>query len=197
MTYLFPFLYGFLLASDNRLTAALQRARWPALVCAVASSAALLAWTGDLTASGRDIPTGWGGLQGLAGWAWLAAILGFAQQVRARRPGAQPPANTVRCTSPAPRWQRAGWYANRAVMPFYLLHEPVIVAAAWFISRWQAPLAIQYLSLVTVSFAATLGVYELLVRRFRLPGLLLGVKPPRACPPVDEAGFRPRSGRRS
>ena len=67
---------------------------------------------------------------------------------------------------------------NEAVLPFYLLHEPVIVAAAWLIVRWHAPLPGKYAALVIVSFAATLGLYETLVRRFRITRLLFGMKPP-------------------
>ena len=66
---------------------------------------------------------------------------------------------------------------NEAVLPFYLLHEPVIVAAAWLIVRWPAPPVVKYPALVIVSFAATLGLYEALVRRFRVTRLLFGMKP--------------------
>ena len=76
-------------------------------------------------------------------------------------------------------WSRAGRYANEAVLPFYVLHEPVIVAAAWLIIRWNAPILGKYLGLVTVSFAATLALYELLIRRFRLSRRLAGMKPSR------------------
>jgi peptidoglycan/LPS O-acetylase OafA/YrhL len=178
LTYVFPFLYGFLLASDARIAGALQRTRWPALTCAVTTSAALLGWAGMLTAHGAGIPTGWGALQGLAGWAWLATILGFAGSLTARRKAAPAPAGSLPAPAVAPWRHRAAWYANQAVLPFYLLHEPVIVAAAWFITRWQAPIPVKYLALVTVSLATTLALYELLVRRFRVPRLLLGMKPP-------------------
>ena len=79
--------------------------------------------------------------------------------------------------APRPRWRRAARYANEAVLPFYLLHEPVIVAAAWLIVRWHAPVPAKYAALVIVSFAATLGLYEALVRPFRLTRLLSGMKP--------------------
>ncbi|HET6876814.1 MAG TPA: acyltransferase family protein [Jatrophihabitans sp.] len=174
LTYLFPFLYGFLIASDARFARALRRSRRPALACAVVASAALLGWAGLLNASGTDLPPGWGALQGLAGWAWLAAILGFAGSAEH---GSRPAMRTIRAQAPAPRWNGAVGYANDAVLPFYLLHEPVIVAAAWFIARWQAPAAVQYFALVAVSLATTLALYEVLVRRFRIPRLLLGMKP--------------------
>jgi hypothetical protein len=38
-----------------------------------------------------------------------------------------------------PRWRRVARYGNGAVLPFYVLHEPVIVAAAYRIVRWHAP----------------------------------------------------------
>ena len=63
------------------------------------------------------------------------------------------------------------------MLPFYLLHEPVIVMAAWVIVRWHAPALAKYPVLVAVSFAATLAVYELAVRRYRLTRLLFGMKP--------------------
>ena len=175
LAYVFPFAYGFLIASDARFESALSRARWPALAAAGAATAGLLGWA---VAAGPGVVTGaepgWSVLQGLAGWAWLAAIAGFAAAVTARR---QTGAATPR-PAPArqPRWQRAAGYANQAVLPFYLLHEPVIVALAWIIVRWHAPTLAKYPALVAVSFTATLAIYELAVRRYRLTRLLFGMK---------------------
>jgi glucans biosynthesis protein C len=167
-TYVFPFLYGFVIACDPRFEAALRRCRWPALAVACAATGALLAWAGALSvpdAGLSGVPAGWSALQGLAGWAWIAVIMGAAGSLAARR------------ASRPPRWRRAARYANEAVLPFYLLHEPVIVAAAWLIVRWPAPVPAKYAVLVIASFAAALGLYEALVRRFRLTRFLSGMKP--------------------
>jgi peptidoglycan/LPS O-acetylase OafA/YrhL len=184
VVYVFPFLYGFLIASDPRLEAALRRARWPALAAGCAAAGALVAWAGALSGSGpglgAGVPPGWSALQGLAGWAWIVAIMGFAGSITARRRHPQASADSRPAAAPEPRWQRAARYGNQAALPFYLLHEPVIVAAAWFIVRWHAPALPQYAALVIVSFAATLALYELAVRRFRPARLLLGMKPPPA-----------------
>jgi peptidoglycan/LPS O-acetylase OafA/YrhL len=64
------------------------------------------------------------------------------------------------------------------VLPFYVLHEPVIVAAAWIIIRVNAPIMAKYAALVIASFTITLILYETLVRRFRVPRFLFGMKPP-------------------
>jgi peptidoglycan/LPS O-acetylase OafA/YrhL len=180
--YVFPFLYGFLIASDQRFEAALRRCRWPALAgaCAVtgALAASAAALTGPVASLSASVSPGWSVLQGLAGWAWIAAILGFAGSAAARR-GGQPAATPAPpLTMPQPGWRRAARYANEAVLPFYLLHEPVIVAAAWLIVRWHAPIPAKYAALVIVSFAATLGLYQTLIRRFRVTRLLFGMKPP-------------------
>lgn len=102
----------------------------------------------------------------------MAAIAGFAAARRQAGAVARQPARAR-----GPRWQRAAGYANQAVVPFYLLHEPVIVAFAWIIVRWQAPILVKYPVLVAVSFTATLVIYELAVRRYRITRLLFGVKP--------------------
>ena len=66
---------------------------------------------------------------------------------------------------------------NEAVLPFYILHEPVIVVAVWAVVRWHAPILGRYVRLVIVPFGGTLGPYERLVRRFYLTQLLFGRKP--------------------
>ena len=63
------------------------------------------------------------------------------------------------------------------MVPFYLLHEPVIVAFAWIIVRWHAPILAKYPILVAASFTTTLVIYELAVRRYRITRLLFGMKP--------------------
>lgn len=182
LAYLFPLLYGYLLASDRRLEAALGRGRRPALAGALVATAMLVVWAGGLNRSGVDAMTGatpgWSALQGLAGWLWVVAILGFAGSLMARRPGRSPSTAAWSAAKVEPRWQRAARYANQAVLPFYLLHEPVIVAAAWVIVRWRAPIPVKYLALVIVSFASTLLLYDVLVRRFRVSRLLFGMKAP-------------------
>ena len=122
LAYLFPLLYGYLIASDRRFETAMRRRRRLALVCAIVATAALLAWAGLLRGSGYDVMTGtvrgWGALQGLAGWLWIVSILGFAVSLHARR---QKGSRAARGPSPPkdrPRWRRAAGYANEAVLPF-------------------------------------------------------------------------------
>ncbi len=54
------------------------------------------------------------------------------------------------------------------------------MAAGWVIVRWNAPVLGKYAALIIVSFAGTLALYEVLVRRFRVSRFLAGMKPPPA-----------------
>lgn len=181
VAYLFPLLFGYLIASDPRFESALQRVRRPALTCALVATAVLLVWAAVLQASDTDVlagaAPGWSALQGLAGWSWVVSILGFAGLLNQRRKSEL--AITVAGGSARlePWWRPAARYANEAVLPFYVLHEPVIVAAAWVIVRWNLPVVIKYSALVLVAFAGTLALYEVMVRRFPAARLLFGMKP--------------------
>jgi peptidoglycan/LPS O-acetylase OafA/YrhL len=183
LTYVVFFLYGYLLASDRRFEQTVRRLRWWALGCAVLASVLLAVAAKILDPSEADVVSGISppvsAAQGLAGWLWTAAILGFAGTVTARLATARPAGSPAGSPATTPRWRRVAHYGNEAVLPFYLLHEPVIVAVAWAIVRWPAPLVVKYLSVVAASFILTLALYEGLVRRFQLARFLFGMKPAR------------------
>ena len=54
--------------------------------------------------------------------------------------------------------------------------SPIIVAFAWIVVRWHAPIGVKYPVLVAASFITTLVIYELAVRRYRITRLLFGMK---------------------
>jgi glucan biosynthesis protein C len=189
LTYVFFFLYGYLLASDRRFEQTLRRLRWWTLGCAALASVLLAVAAKILDPSGADLSSVTPPLsaaQGLAGWMWTAAILGLASTAAAHLTTARPAASSAGLPVSAPRWRRVARYGNEAVLPFYVLHEPVIVAVAWFVVRWRAPVPIKYLSVVAASFILTLALYELLVRRFQLTRFLFGMKPARPTRPIPQ-----------
>jgi hypothetical protein len=188
LTYLFFFLYGYLLACDRRFEHTLRRLRWSALVCAVLASVLLAVAARLVDPSGAD-PVGGvtppvSATQGLAGWLWTTAILGLAGTVAARPTTTRPTGSPTGSPARTSRWRRVAHYGNEAVLPFYLLHEPVIVAVAWVIVPWPAPLVVKYPSVVAASFVLTLALYEGLVRRFQLTRFLFGMKPARPTRPM-------------
>jgi len=68
-------------------------------------------------------------------------------------------------------------YANEAVLPFYLLHQTVILCVGWFVIPWNMGILPKYLIIAVVSFALIMGLYELLIRRFNIVRFFFGMRP--------------------
>ena len=70
-------------------------------------------------------------------------------------------------------------YGRESIMPFYLLHHPVIVGIAYFVVQWETGIPVKVLVVVIASFLITLGLIELLIRPFKPMRRLFGMKPRR------------------
>lgn len=67
-------------------------------------------------------------------------------------------------------------YANEAVLPFYILHQTVIVIFGFWIMDWELGVASKYLLLSLSSFVTIMLVYEFLIRRINVMRVLFGMK---------------------
>jgi hypothetical protein len=103
------------------------------------------------------------GLFSLQAWAWAVAAFSIGMRV-------------LRFRKPLP-----GAVADSA-MPFFLLHQPVILGLAFFVVGWDAGIPVKLPVLLVLSFAASAGVAWLLSRA-AVTRRLLGVKA-RPSPPV-------------
>jgi peptidoglycan/LPS O-acetylase OafA/YrhL len=68
-------------------------------------------------------------------------------------------------------------YGREASYPFYFVHQPVIIFIAFYTVQWEINLLIKLLVVVIGSFAISLGLYELFVRRISMVRALFGMKP--------------------
>ncbi len=68
-------------------------------------------------------------------------------------------------------------YANEAIYPFYLLHQPVIVILASLITGWEIPDLAKALIITIMSFILTLSIYRLLIYRVNFIRVIFGMKP--------------------
>jgi peptidoglycan/LPS O-acetylase OafA/YrhL len=169
--YLLFFVYGFVLASDDRFREAMRRDAVPAAVAGVVLFVAAVVLLGSAP---RDAfldmnPTAVLGriTFGLAGWCWLVAILGLLDRPRRESP----------VVAPAPgRRRRVYEYLGTAALPLYILHQPIVVAAAYFVVGWAAPILVKYVVIVVVSFVVMFAVYEVVVRRTRVTRLVFGIR---------------------
>jgi glucan biosynthesis protein C len=194
--------YGFLVAADARIGEAFQR-QWRSamalgMVLFVAAGAGYAAAgaRGDPFTEMDPLSMAFRLLKSADGWLWVVAILGLARSRIARRPGSPAP------TAPdhASTARRLGAYANDAVLPFYVLHETIIVVIAYSVLAWPIGTGAQYLVISLTSLAATLLVYDLGVRRTRITRFLFGLKPigrPRTLMRTSKASeVRAKGGRR-
>ena len=85
-------------------------------------------------------------------------------------------------------------YGQEAVVPFYVLHQPVIVVIAFYVVQWQAGVSVKMFAVVLASFAVTVGIYELLIRRMAPLRALFGMKARPRPPALQPQEATPASG---
>lgn len=151
------FLFGYLLARRDSVWAGFERLRWPAFwIVAVALPLAMVQSAHPGGGAFHEIPRN--SVFALDQWAAIVAILGFARRFLHGR------------QTPALR------YLNDAVFPCYLAHQTVLVMAVWLIRPAGLPAPLEWLSLVAITFGASLGIYEV-VRRIPPLRPWWGLKP--------------------
>lgn len=68
-------------------------------------------------------------------------------------------------------------YSREASYPIFIVHQPVIIFIAFYVVQWELDLLLKLLIVVIGSFAVSLGLYELFVRRINPIRRLFGMKP--------------------
>jgi peptidoglycan/LPS O-acetylase OafA/YrhL len=159
--YIPLFLAGFLFVSHESLRATIRRQRWfsfaaGAVVFISALVVAVVIAQGELV-FGTDAYRLFWALFSLFSWSFVLAILGFGMQ-------------HLTFSTPFLR------YANEAVLPFYILHQTVIICVGYFVVRWAIPDLLKFVVIALSSFAIIMALYELLVRRFNAIRVLFGMK---------------------
>ncbi|HRD46765.1 MAG TPA: acyltransferase family protein [Caulobacter sp.] len=154
------FLLGFLIAKSETFRAATIRLRWPALVLAFTAWAVIAGYDwrhrGDAIAAPQWLQVLGGFIYAANQWCAILAILGFGAK---------------HLTRGGPRLT----YLTLAVFPFYIVHQTVIVVAAYHLSKLGLNQGLEAAILVAVTFAACFATYEI-VRRVQALRLLFGLK---------------------
>jgi hypothetical protein len=71
-------------------------------------------------------------------------------------------------------------YGGEVVLPFYILHQTIILLVGWYIIPVNLSILLKYLIISTISFVLIMGVYELLVKRVNAIRFLFGMRPKRS-----------------
>lgn len=94
---------------------------------------------------------------GLYGWSVVLTLSGFAAEYLNR------PSATLR-------------YLTDAVLPIYVLHQPLLLIGAYLLFPLALPLALEVSLLIAITGGGALLLYELGIRRWRTSRFLFGLK---------------------
>jgi peptidoglycan/LPS O-acetylase OafA/YrhL len=67
-------------------------------------------------------------------------------------------------------------YGQEMILPFFVLHQPVIIAIAFFVVQWELGITLKLLIVVFSSFVITVGIYEIILKRIGIVRRALGMK---------------------
>ena len=165
-----PFVvYGYLVFSDLRIQQAIVQQRRFLLVLALLCTLAAPAVAG-LASERAGVPTLVLVmlLLGLLIWSTVLTIVGYGMRYL-----------TVN--------HRLLGYANEAVLPIYVLHQPVILLVGFFVIPLALPILAKYLIIAATAFGLTLGLYAFGVRRWNPVRQIFGLKPRRPDLPLAAA----------
>jgi glucan biosynthesis protein C len=175
--YLWLTFAGFLVASHEGLQAGTERLRWlslPVGLVLVGTSVFLLTLeAGPAFGTWRNA-LGWG-VRALGSWCCVLAILGFGRK-------------HLGFSTPFLK------YANEAVLPFYILHQTVLLGVGYFVVQWAIPDLLKWAIILAISFPIIMVLYEFLVRRFNVMRFLFGMKPLPKVPVAQPQEAAPASG---
>lgn len=159
-----PLIYGYLIYADNEIQQAIIRQRRLSLILSIGLTfVSLLVSTGISTWNWKFNPLTFALLMVGCGsliWCYLLAIFGYGMHYLSVRK----------------RWLT---YANEAILPFYILHQPLILIIGYFVIPLQLPIFAKYLIITPLALSITLGLYEYVIRRIELLRKAFGLKPNR------------------
>ena len=108
----------------------------------------------------RDLPQTYFyfSLRSINTWFWIFALLGYGKRY---------------LNKPSPLLN----YANEGILPFYVLHQTIIIIIGFYVIRTTDTILLKYLFTSMVSLMITILIYHLFIRPFNLMRFLFGMKP--------------------
>jgi peptidoglycan/LPS O-acetylase OafA/YrhL len=158
------FVSGYILIADERFTQAIRRDWLLHLILGIISTLFLFSFFAGVPVFDWLESPGTLGfyvsltMLGINGWCWTMVMLYVGMQF----------------LDTTNKWLQ---YGREASYPFFFVHQPVIIALAFYVVQWQIPLLIKLLVVVIGAFAVALGLYELLIRRINPVRALFGMRP--------------------
>ena len=157
------FLIGYIIPADNRFTDSFKRTGWVCLALGIAGwgIAGLFLSVLGYDYTGRESFTLMFVLFqiviGIANWSWVVFILSLGVKYLNFN-------------------NKVVTYGNDAVLPFYILHQTIILIIGWFVITWDIGILPKYLIIIVVSFPLIMALYELLIRRINIVRFFFGMR---------------------
>ncbi|MCP5108411.1 MAG: acyltransferase family protein [bacterium] len=157
------FLYGYIIFSNHQFEETLMRHRNIALVMGVLCYLTMAGWAywGNVMPLESQpgyslLDTVYQLLRSINTWAWIVFILGTGKKYLDKK------SKTLN-------------YCNEAVLPFYILHQTVILIVGFYVVQWPIPMIAKFGVIVLISFIGIMIPYEL-IKRFPPTRFLFGMK---------------------
>ncbi|MFC1893901.1 acyltransferase family protein [Chloroflexota bacterium] len=96
-------------------------------------------------------------LDGFCAWSWVLSLVGIGGRLLNSN-------------------NRFLSYANEAVLPFYILHQPIILVIGFFVVKGSVGIGFKYFFIAITSFISITLIYEVLVRRVNVLRFLFGMR---------------------
>jgi hypothetical protein len=158
--YIWFLIAGFIIMSSSRLQQQIIHQRWISLLLGVGfSTIHLYLLFGRASAALPAGITDWiyALFSFFSAWSWLFAILGFGMRLLAFDRS----------------WLRS---ANEGVLPFFILHQTILLTIGYFVVAWEIHDAAQWTIVLTSSFVVIIALYVLFIRRIEIARLLFGMQ---------------------
>jgi glucan biosynthesis protein C len=174
------FVLGYLLFADERFLRAIRRDWGILLGVGIAAIVGVIAIVATMDSFDIQMPPAtildfvlWG-LMAACGWCWTGFMLFIGMRYFNRD-------NKV---------LRYGLSAN---LPFFVVHQPVILAVAYFVVLWEATISFKLLVVVLGAFAISIGLTEWGIKRVGILRAIFGMKVPTSRSVVQSQEAAPAS----
>ncbi len=153
LAYAMFFILGYVIMASDRLQEMIKRQGGWFLLAAVVFSAAHMILKFNVRPSFYDSID----IRLLATWGWIVGLLWLGKRV-------------LNFTN------RFLTHVNEMVLPYYILHQTVIVAVAYFVVQTGLPVLVKYGITVAIAFVGIVALYEGLVSRIGVLRFLFGMR---------------------
>ncbi len=150
-TYMVIFFYGFLLVSNDEFKKAIERHGIPSFVIAIV----LLIYLAIEALTGNYTPLT-GLLRNICGWCWVITVIYLGRKFLNFN-------------------HKSLKFLNDIVLPFYILHQTIIIIIAFYVIGLDLTTTIKFLIICSVSFAIIMGLI-LVIRKVNVLRFLFGMR---------------------